>query len=386
MINGGFLFCHREAVDRLSMYFWISTLLLVIKNTVKNKKRLQIILSLIMSREITYRKSCRLFSMKNSFFNSIQRAFLFISVVSSVYAAEQNIPEPWTEGRIQKYLDNAPCRQEEITELYNSLAIPPLLKEGEDSNERWSAQKINSLMERLRQPQDITAFYEFASLYQQFFFLHQQFYPSPYHLKDLDIQALPPEIHNGRDDVTATWLFIMMQKGYRSYRTKLSPLCKFNPAAQYYLGVCYLKGIAVEKSEMSAIALLTQSAKQGYSPGQNYLGMCYEYGYGVKMDPYQAYRWYWQAATQGYAPGQTMLASCYYFSKGIERDIPRAIQWYRQAAIQGYAPAQYYLGFLHVYDRSQRNLHKAIPWLILNAEQGGKESLEILNHLMDELS
>ena len=52
-------------------------------------------------------------------------------------------------------------------------------------------------------------------------------------------------------------------------------------AAQYGLGLCYLRAIGTEKDPERGTRLLSQAAEQGYPPAQCELGLCYELGAGV---------------------------------------------------------------------------------------------------------
>ena len=57
-----------------------------------------------------------------------------------------------------------------------------------------------------------------------------------------------------------------------------------NIAAQYYLGLCYARGVGVEKNEVRAVELFTGASEEGYAPATTELGLCYELGHGVEMD------------------------------------------------------------------------------------------------------
>ena len=59
-------------------------------------------------------------------------------------------------------------------------------------------------------------------------------------------------------------------------------------AAQYGLGLCWLRGIGTEKDPEKGVQLLTQAADQGYPPAQCERGLCYELGTGAEMDKARA--------------------------------------------------------------------------------------------------
>ena len=85
-----------------------------------------------------------------------------------------------------------------------------------------------------------------------------------------------------------------------------------NIAAQYYLGLCYVRGIGVEKDEARAVELFAEGADQDYLPAVTELGLCYELGHGVEMDKANAAELYEEAADQDHAPAQCNLGCFYY--------------------------------------------------------------------------
>ena len=78
--------------------------------------------------------------------------------------------------------------------------------------------------------------------------------------------------------------------------------------AQYYLGVCYLRGEGVEESPEQAVYWWTKAAMQGYTNAQFCLGECYSIGYGVESDCQQAAYWYKNAMQQGHQGAAFELA------------------------------------------------------------------------------
>lgn len=140
--------------------------------------------------------------------------------------------------------------------------------------------------------------------------------------------------------------------------------------AQNILGLCYLKGIGVEKDAHKAVELFQQADKQKYLDAQNNLGFCYQQGSGVKKNDRTAFECFRLAAAQGYAPAQNNLGS--FYSKGIhvKKDAKQAVQWYRQAAKQGYAPAENNLGNCYLKgDGVQKNINQALALFHSAAEK-----------------
>ena len=83
-------------------------------------------------------------------------------------------------------------------------------------------------------------------------------------------------------------------------------------AGQHYLGLCWLRGIGVEKDMARGAEVLADAAAEGYPPAQCELGLCYELGHGVEMDKGRAAELYQEAADQDYAPAQCNLGYFYY--------------------------------------------------------------------------
>ena len=65
-----------------------------------------------------------------------------------------------------------------------------------------------------------------------------------------------------------------------------------HPYAQYYLGVMFANGQAVEKDEKAAAEWYLKAAKQGVKEAQYRLAKMYSAGKGVPQDYEAAYAWY----------------------------------------------------------------------------------------------
>ena len=153
-----------------------------------------------------------------------------------------------------------------------------------------------------------------------------------------------------------------------------------DPAAQWWLGAAYARGLGAEQDDTRAAQWFDQSAGMGYTPAQAELGDCYAQGRGVERDYVKASEWYRRAAGQppqqpespqqatkpqqtespqqlferyrqesdqvkrmeylkksagmGYTPAQAELGDCYAQGRGVERDYVKASEWYRRAAGQ----------------------------------------------------
>lgn len=107
------------------------------------------------------------------------------------------------------------------------------------------------------------------------------------------------------------------------------------PAAQYNLGIQYLKGIGVEKDISKAIPWYLRAAEKGSADAQFNLGVCYEAGEGVSPDIQKAVKFYQLSAIQGNMNAQYNLGVCYLNGRGVTRDIMVGLDWLRKASDNG---------------------------------------------------
>ena len=97
----------------------------------------------------------------------------------------------------------------------------------------------------------------------------------------------------------------------------------------------YNDGIAVLKSNKTAIKWYTLAANQGHAKAQHSLGGMYEKGLGVAQDHWTAAKWYRLAAKQGDADSQVILGGMYAIGKGIIRHKIYAYMWADLATANG---------------------------------------------------
>ena len=95
------------------------------------------------------------------------------------------------------------------------------------------------------------------------------------------------------------------------------------------------------------ICSLKQRAAQGNAAAQYNLGVMYVKGEGVPQDYKESLKWYRLAAEQGLAKAQYNLGVMYVKGEGVPKDYKEAVKWYRLSAEQGYAEAQNSLGVMY---------------------------------------
>ena len=88
---------------------------------------------------------------------------------------------------------------------------------------------------------------------------------------------------SGQDnDVLARAIALYQKKVYNEAVPLLrAEAKKGDPIAQFYLGNCYLNGLGIEKSILSALECFHKSAEKGYKEAQYNLGYLYS-PYGPK--------------------------------------------------------------------------------------------------------
>jgi hypothetical protein len=134
-----------------------------------------------------------------------------------------------------------------------------------------------------------------------------------------------------------------------------------------------------------ALAELHQRAAGGDADAQLELGLRYVTGRGIKTDEQAARRWIGQAAAQGHAAARFELGS--YYTLEPHRDYGRAADLLRQSALQGFAPAQTRLAMLHLVGEGfPVDRIEAYAWLLLAAEQGERDALDLAPGVQAELS
>ncbi len=141
--------------------------------------------------------------------------------------------------------------------------------------------------------------------------------------------------------------------------------------AQCLLGMCYERGLGLEKSDAEAVKWYRKSAEQGYAIAQNNLGWMYQKGRGVEQSDVEAVKWYRKSAEQGFFRAQYNLGEMYYYGHGVKQSDVEAATWYRKSAEQGCAVAQGDLGWMYESGRGvEQSDVEAVKWYRKAAEQG----------------
>lgn len=161
------------------------------------------------------------------------------------------------------------------------------------------------------------------------------------------------------------------------------------------LGLCYAKGLGVEKDLEKAVKCYRTAAKKdALSVAQLALGFCYAEGIGVEKDmvraedqykkvtwcpmldcfwnPIEVVMWIRNAAEWGHVGMEVdlVVAECYLWGRGVEKDEAEAVKWFRKAAEQGDASAQTFLADCYLFGRGvARDEAEALVWFRRAAKQ-----------------
>jgi hypothetical protein len=160
-----------------------------------------------------------------------------------------------------------------------------------------------------------------------------------------------------------------------------------NAKAAAILGVKYLDGNGVSRSEQDAARWLERAAKAGEPVAQYRLGTLYQRGAGVVQDETQALHWYEAAANQGNRKAMHNLGVFYAEGRGTTQDYEKAASWFLRAANMGYVDSQFDLAVL--YERGAgvpQSLSDAYKWYAIAARNGdevSKARIDVLETQLD---
>ena len=151
-----------------------------------------------------------------------------------------------------------------------------------------------------------------------------------------------------------------------------------DPAAQFWLGFRYVRGLGVPADGTTGVIWLRRSAAQANVNARFSLGMFHssvvtygaegdDWGETVAKNDEAAVRWLRLAAEGGELGGvrqelllMRALGAHYEFGKGVPRDLQEAMKWYERAAEQGDVEARTRLGSVRALVARERPLSGAV--------------------------
>ncbi len=137
--------------------------------------------------------------------------------------------------------------------------------------------------------------------------------------------------------------------------------------AKLKLGICYAKGIEVERNLTTAYAFLTTEQETG--DDRYGLGYCLQHGITVEKDLDLAFGCYESSAAQGNLHAQAELAYCYQYGIGTEKDENKAFELYQTYAAKHNPYVQARLGYCYQHGIGvEKNELEAARWYQLSVE------------------
>lgn len=171
-------------------------------------------------------------------------------------------------------------------------------------------------------------------------------------------------------------------KNYPSSLVQLQSLADIGDAnSQNLLGILYVEGIALERDEEKAFKLISNSAKQGFSPAEYNLGRFYRLGIGCDMGYDDAVHWFTIAADHGNERAAYTLGYMYFKGFGLVQDYKKSISWFE---LSSWPMAKNFLGICYYFGYGvEKNEDKAIVYFgksqTLNSEMYLKHIAENTN-------
>jgi TPR repeat protein len=161
-----------------------------------------------------------------------------------------------------------------------------------------------------------------------------------------------------------------------------------NAGAELIVGLRYLNGEGVAKSDVEGAKWIIRAANAGDPVAEFWAGSLYQHGRGVAAaDPVQAVAWYQRAALKGNRKAMHDLGIDYALGLGVPKDYEQAARWFSQAANLGYVDSEFNLAVL--YERGDgvpQSLLDAYKWYAIAAAQGDAESKAHVDAIATQLS
>ena len=198
-----------------------------------------------------------------------------------------------------------------------------------------------------------------------------------------DISSSEPA--SEKDSVTPEEIFASGKEAYDNEQYSLA-FEKFLQAAefdysdaQYYVGLCYFRGVGVAKDDTKAVEWFKKAAEQKHVKAQAYLGVCYYYGFGTQQNTSKGIDLLKTALDQNDRIAQYFLGEFYLTGESVNEDINLGIELIKKSAEQDLSLAQDLLGDLYYYGEGVlQDYNLAVEYYLKAAEQGDYEAQNML--------
>jgi hypothetical protein len=152
------------------------------------------------------------------------------------------------------------------------------------------------------------------------------------------------------------------EEGYKrafSWFTRCAKVenAKQNPAAKYYLAMCYLEGKGAQKNQKQALRWMEEAAKGKDSSAEYLLGSWYGVGFIVKKDYLKAEFFLKSSSEKGNLHAHLALGSIYMRGAPvIKQDLEKAKHYFTLASKLGNQVARFKLALCHAGKNSSNNI------------------------------
>ena len=184
--------------------------------------------------------------------------------------------------------------------------------------------------------------------------------------------------------------------------------------SEYYLAICYDKGIGLKQSSEKSFEHILNSANKNFSLAQLHLAVFYEqkqeidkaliwsqkavkseyveslvnmgdyyyFGKKIGVEKEMAFDLYMKAANKGHWIAQNNIGVCYKNGDGVNQNYNYAIEWFKKSAQQGYQVAQFNLGLCYLNGEGvEQNFITAAKWFKKASDQNNAEAQKNLGIL-----
>lgn len=170
-----------------------------------------------------------------------------------------------------------------------------------------------------------------------------------------------------QNDITANYTLGMIYYNFKNDFEKAIKhflfASKFNPDANYYLGLIFIFSMYKNKDIQRAIHYFKLAAKQNHLKALFALGNIYINGKFIHPDAEKAIYYYKLAANQNHLEAMYNLGCIYNSNRYGLKDVDKSIHYYTLAADQNHSMSQLNLGTLYFESNDHKDIEKAIYYL-----------------------
>lgn len=150
----------------------------------------------------------------------------------------------------------------------------------------------------------------------------------------------------------------------------------------YNLGMCFSRGLGVEKDPNNAFTCFCSAAKRGHAEAINTIGGFFREGLLVKKDLKKANKWFKKSCDFNNRYGQLNYGLALLRGEGVAEDTAEAVRLFTLSAEQGCAEAALCLS--SCYDRGvgvEKDVLKALKWKMharaMNGDEAARDWLKL---------